>query len=128
MAARLIDFLTRYAERPFVWGQDDCSLFLADWWMEVHGVDPAASLRGSYDSQETCHKVLFWRGGLVCVVSGLAKTVGAVRTRNPQDGDFAVIRVRNKVVGAIRVGEFWAVRNEQIGFVSDARVLRAWSI
>lgn len=35
---------------PFRWGRNDCCLFAADWIVLLHGVDPAARLRGRYQS------------------------------------------------------------------------------
>ena len=41
-------FLRAGAGATFVWGEIDCSLFMADWCRKTRGVDPAASLRGRY--------------------------------------------------------------------------------
>lgn len=122
-------FLARYAARPFAWGTDDCSLILADWWQANHGgEDPAAHLRGSYGDETSCHALLRREGGLVKVVDGICRAAGAKRTRIVTHGDFGVIRAGGKSVAAIRSGAFWAVRNEQVAFIGQARLLRAWAI
>ncbi len=123
-------FLATYADKPFAWGVDDCCLFLADWFEANHGFDPAASLRQTYRDERSCHRLLFWSGGMVRLVSMLGSGVGIDRIRADQvrDGDIALIKVRHLKVGAIRVGRYWAVRNERIGFISKAKVIRAWRI
>lgn len=126
--ANLREFLAQYAERQFEWGQDDCSLLLADWWRANHGVDPAEHLRGTYNDEKSCHRVVFFAGGLPRLIAGICRRMGAEPTRDPQDGDIAVIKVGTKRVCAIKSGEFWAIRNEQIGFLKQVQVIRAWRV
>lgn len=126
--ADLQEFLARYAERPFEWGTDDCSLFAADWWRVNHGSDPADHLRGKYHDEKSCHRLVFYSGGLVRLVSIIANRAGATVTRTPREGDVAVIKVGHKRICGIRVGEYWAIRNEQVGFIKQAQVIKVWSI
>lgn len=88
----LQDFLRSLAREPFVWGENDCALTIANWWREVHGEDPAAHLRGTYATQEECQRVLRREGGLPRIVQRIAASVGAPRTISPKPGDAAVIR------------------------------------
>lgn len=129
MATGLTDFLMRYAGRPMVWGRDDCSLLLADWWLENHGVDPASHLRGTYATEKEKKLVVFRSGGLIFMVAKIARRAGAKRTDHPRDGSFALIRHNGQVISAIRSGDFWAVRSENgIAFTRDAEMVRAWEI
>jgi len=122
---RLAAFLQRYVGRPFAWG-DDCGLFLADWWQECHGVDPAADLRGTYNSEQEKIAIVHGRGGILRVVSGYAEAVGAERTRELAPGCFGVIRPG---VGAIRTSGYWVVRSPAgIAFLKEAVAWRVWSI
>jgi hypothetical protein len=123
-------FLATYADKPFAWGVDDCCLFLADWIEANYGFDPAASVRRTYRDKQSCHRLLFWSGGMVRLVSRLVSGAGIDRipAHQVRDGDIALIRVKRLKVGAIRVGRYWAVRNERVGFVSKAKVIRAWRI
>lgn len=123
------DFLSRYAAHPFTWGVDDCCLFLADWWQAQTGAaDPAAHLRGRYSTKEECHALLSRLGGLICVVSDVASKAGARRTRRVEDGVIALLITPIGLVGAIRTGRYWAVRNEQVGFLSYGRPVRMWRV
>lgn len=124
------NFLLGYFDRPMVWGVDDCSLIIADWWNANHGVDPAERLRGTYSSETEKAAIVDAAGGLVPLVAGLAGLAGAEISAANRDGDFGVIVVRGGgMVSGIRVGRFWAVRSENgIAYTSDARLIRGWSI
>lgn len=128
--ADLREFLNRYAEREFEWGQDDCSLIIADWWRENHGQDPAAHLRGTYADERSCHQVVRRAFGLARLVSGICAAAGARVTRNLKDGDFAVLNVGGSRICGIRCGRYWAIRNKGVGFIPEAhaRVVKAWAI
>lgn len=126
MAAQLIGFLDRYKGRPFAWGRDDCSLFIADWWREVHGVDPAAHLRGTYTTEREKDRIVVRAGGLLPLISSIAETAGAVVTETPKTGDFGIIEPG---VCAIHAQGFWIARSETgLAFSKDVAVWRAWSI
>lgn len=130
----LSDFLRRASERPFEWGQSDCSLLLADWWLHIHGNDPAAWLRGTYANAEQKDEVLVQHRGLQRLVTRIAAQAGASRTRTPTTGDFGLIAVDGKPYGAICTGRVagkacWVVRSESgLAFLTNPRTLRAWSI
>lgn len=89
----LAAFLKDLARTRFEWGSQDCVLPLADWWLANTGHDPAADLRGAYASQAEA-EVLFSREGcLPRLVARRMAAIGARRTRTPQPGDVAVVRV-----------------------------------
>jgi hypothetical protein len=48
--ALLWRFVQDRQSKPFVWGEQDCCLFAADWVHELHGIDLAADVRGAYAS------------------------------------------------------------------------------
>lgn len=130
----LTEFLQRESSRPFQWGQNDCSLLLANWWQHVHGVDPAAWLRGTYNTAERKDAVLIANRGLQRLVTRIARSAGASRAHKPDTGDFGLIAHGGRPYGAIctgRVGAMacWAVRSETgVAFLTNPRILRAWSI
>ena len=134
MQHKLVSFLHRSAERPFAYGQEDCSLILASWWKCVHGVDPAKALRGTYSTDAEKDSLLEREGGLLAVVDRLAAGVGAAATQTPALGDFGVIEHGGKPFGAICAGTAglalcWAIRTEKgVGFLTNPKVLKAWAI
>jgi hypothetical protein len=130
----LSEFLRYTASRPFQWGQDDCSLLLANWWQHIHGNDPAAWLRGTYSAPDEKDAVLVAQRGLQRLVSRIAAEAGAIRTAAPNTGDFGLIAIAGRPYGAICTGRVagracWAVRSETgVTFLTNPRILRAWSI
>lgn len=133
MQRKLIEFLQGEAGRPF-WGVSDCCLVIANWWFCVHGVDPAAWLRGTYSTAAEKDAVVAQHRSLQRLVTRIASDAGAVRTRTPNIGDFGLIAVGGKPYGAICTGRVsgrtcWAVRSETgVTFLTSPRLLRAWSI
>lgn len=130
----LSEFLQREAGRSFEWGRSDCSLFIANWWLQVHGTDPAHWLRGTYSTAEQKDAVLAANRNLQRLVTRIAGAVKAPRTRTPTTGDFGIIAVAGRPYGAICTGRVagkacWAVRSETgLTFLTNPRILRAWSI
>lgn len=123
------EFIAGYIDRPFSWGSDDCSLFVADWWLANHGADPAIDIRGTYASEEDKTALVTRAGGLLALVNRCAVSVRAIRTKSPIDGDFGVISTGGDMFAAICVGDMWAIRSETgIAFTSAVKVVRAWSV
>lgn len=89
--ARLEDFCNRTNGSPLIWGQSDCSLLIADWAIDNGHDDPAADLRGAYDTETACRAVLEARGGLVAVVGECAARIGLRQLHEPEFGAVAVI-------------------------------------
>lgn len=123
----MADWLTRYVDRPFQWGQDDCSLWLADWYMHVTGrPDPAAHLRGVYSTEEEKRAVVETAGGIIPLVAGIAEGAGCVRVRQPSEGCIGIVPPG---VGAIYTGGYWVVRTETgFAFLTGVKPWRVWSI
>lgn len=129
MASRIEDFISRYIDEPFAWGQSDCALFLADWWKENHGIDPASHLRGTYSTEAGKSDIVSGRGSLVFLVEDICKSIGAIDVLCHSDvksGDFGIIAPG---VGAIFTGDYWVARSETgLILTQKARVWRVWSI
>jgi hypothetical protein len=66
---KLANFIQSHLHAPFEWGKNDCCLFACDWIALATGIDPAADLRGKYDSALSAARVLEPLGG----VAGVAK-------------------------------------------------------
>ncbi|GLK86694.1 DUF6950 family protein [Ancylobacter defluvii] len=108
----LRSFLIDHARRPVLWGAEDCCLLIADWWLLNHGVDPAAAYRGTYATEAEKDAVVAACGGVARIVRRLALDVGAERTGDPQPGDFGVVRIDRKHIGAIRAPDGkWAAKS-----------------
>ncbi|MET3925929.1 hypothetical protein [Devosia sp. 2618] len=87
--SRLEDFiLTR---RPYVWGQSDCSMSIADWVALNGHPDPGAEWRGTYDDENSCAALLERRGGLANHIAACAANAGLQPIHEPELGCIAVI-------------------------------------
>lgn len=123
----------RWMATPFVWGEDDCQLGIADYLVDLGYPDFGAKWRGTYDSALTCQKV---SGYLTDPVKPMAGGLDGnlARTDEPRRGDVGVISVRHKdgkfrAVGAIFLGQNWAVRSEGSVLVDKpSQVLAAWRV
>ncbi|MCV3209598.1 hypothetical protein OHD62_17290 [Mesorhizobium sp. YC-39] len=123
-------FLAHHGALPQVWGQVDCCLVLADWAVWLGNDDPAADLRGSYDSEEGCRAVVSAAGGLLPLVAGCAARAGWLEAEEQAIGVVGVIgspAIVNRQWGAIWDGRHWLVRMAD-GFVSfTAKPFFVWS-
>ena len=110
--AQFNDFIRLTGSRPFVWGQSDCSLMVADWCVENGHDDPAAAWRGSYATEEGCRALIAKKGDLAAVVAGCAAVAGLKPLREPEFGCVAVIGSplnTDRQWAAIWSGARWAV-------------------
>lgn len=119
------------------WGDDDCTLFAANWIRLRTGRDPAKAWRGTYHTRNAAHKALRRQGGLLSVATAEMLAAGFAETTEPKDGDVGIVVVPIGVkrgqavfgnVGAIRLGTIWAVRSEDGVAAFDFECKRAWSI
>ena len=65
----LAAYIDERRDVPFTWGKADCCLFAADWVRLATDLDPAADLRGKYDSALGAGRIIKQRGGLGVMVA-----------------------------------------------------------
>jgi hypothetical protein len=129
-ADALAAFLADYAQKPFEWGETDCSLFVADWAMALGHDDPAHDLRGTYSTHVGCRKLLRKRGGIVSVVGECASRIGLCARPEPSLGAIGVIGSHSdewQQWSAIWTGAGWAVKWDDQIVLFAAKPLAIWS-
>lgn len=125
----LEEFLDRMASEPFVDGQADCALTVADWVMARNGCsDPAHDLRGRYASPSGRQKVLKGRGGFRAVMTLCATRAGLERTAKPQREDVGLVVFGKRPTAAICLGERWAAKGDGLVVEKPRRVIAAWRV
>jgi hypothetical protein len=127
---RLAAFLRRAAARQFALGCFDCGLLIADWCLEVCGVDPGHRMRGRYDSVETA-KAAAGRTSLAALFNAELRAIGIKLTREPLFGDAAMIISRDgNLRGALVTSGYVLIDEDGISRVafSEARRVCAWSV
>lgn len=126
----LSDFLCRASAEPFVYGEWDCAMFVANWVRAVTGNDPAAALRGSYSGEAGWRRLVLRGGGLRALVGSVARSAGLVEIdpASATPGDIGVIATRMGQTGAIRVDAGWAVKMRRSVAIGPADALGAWRV
>ena len=87
----------------------------ASWVKAVCGVDPAADLRGTYDTAEGANAVVASAGGIAKLVGSRIEPLGWRRTEMMDDGAIGIVSAISgadetlKEIPAIRFGPLWAV-------------------
>lgn len=128
---RLDAFFEQHALKPWQPGVVDCCLALADWAMECGYSDPAAHLRGTYDSDEGFQQIIEAAGSVSALVSSCAARVGLQPCREPARCSIGVIGSPTNIhrqFGAIHDGERWQVRFAQGIGPMAAKPLAIWML
>lgn len=105
----------RWLALPFEWGVTDCMIVLGDWIHAIHGIDPVADLRYSYDSPSSCQRVTGFFSDPVATVARFAEGNAGLERRagEPVKGDVGVLKIgtgRMEVAGGLFTGKSWAVK------------------
>lgn len=122
--------LHKWMSEPFVWGESDCMMVVADYLIDMGYEDPAAKWRGTYDSAMSCQRVSKFLTDAPDVMGDAVTAVGMIETGEPVRGDVGVVRFvdhdGHKMMGAVCLGKNWAVKGEHRVVVGPAQVVRAW--
>ncbi|WP_304615834.1 DUF6950 family protein [Paracoccus sp. (in: a-proteobacteria)] len=107
---------------PWVWGETDCTMWVADWCKLRFGHDPAAAFRGAYDDEA---------GAARLIAGGLAETIRPWmpplrETASPVSGDVGIVCVDGRQVAAICCGPVWAFRTVRGICEAPLKPLIAW--
>lgn len=122
-------FLEQMAATPFVDGQSDCALTIADWVMARNGcADPAHDLRGRYASPSARWKLLKGRGGLKAVIATCAARAGLDSTESPRREDIGLVVFGKRPTAAICLGVRWAAKGEGLVVQTPKRIIAAWRV
>ena len=110
------------------YGIKDCCLFPADWILARTGFDPAADVRGRYNSEATALKFILAGGGIFRLIDRHCRAAGLKRTTDPVDGDIGCVKVDGVAVGSIMKNGLWWVMAPAGKFpVRDAKLMMAWT-
>lgn len=124
-------FFAAYGAMLWQPGKVDCLLMLADYAIALGHPDPAAHLRGTYETDEGFERIIERAGSVTALVGGCATAINAKRVQRPLCGAIGVIGSSTNIhrqFGAIHDGEGWNVRfKENVGRMVAAP-LAIWSI
>lgn len=120
----------KWMREPFGWHNgSDCMLSIADYLVDATGIDCATRYRGRYRSARECAKLSGYLRDPVKPFADCVAEIPLAETDAPRRGDVGVIDTGAGVVGAICLGDQWALRGEAgVVFGRPLRVLAAWSV
>jgi hypothetical protein len=124
-------FLQHDALRPWQPGTVDCCMFLASWAMWLGHPDPAAHLRGTYDSEDGFRRIIAETGGVVSLVGACVHSIRGHVAPRPSAGAIGVIGSSTNIErqwGAIFDGRQWLVRSKAGISAFSAKPLAIWEI
>lgn len=132
-ALGLTAFIDQAEGQVMVWGQSDCALWLANWGIELTGIDGGAEWRGRYSTWLGCKRLLTREGGILNVVRQGAEAIGMQQVEELQEGDVGVLQVISPkgpdMAGGIYTGDgFWAVRAARGVVLAKLRPLASWGL
>ena len=121
----LSEFVARTCRAPWRYGVNDCAMWPASAVHAVLGEDPAADLRGTYDSRFGCHKLLIRSGGLLNLV---APRMDALGLADLQEDGVALLRFEGQSVGAVVLEHRAIVRTATgLRLCDNPEIVRGWS-
>jgi hypothetical protein len=127
-ASRLTAFLAEGSALPFVWGERDCTLWVADWIKAERGFDPAAARRGSYATASECWRLLRRAGGLASVVTVALAQASLAETDAPDVGDVGLVETAVGPMMAICTGAAWALKSIDGIAILPIAPVRVWAL
>lgn len=90
---RLVAFIEARRDRPHEWGENDCVMFVADYYALMTGTDYAADIRGTYHTEAEAVALLRARGGVKKLLTsylGPARIAREIRRGDIVCGDFGM--------------------------------------
>ena len=123
--SRLAGLVSIRMVSPFAWGTQDCALFAADSVQACTGIDPAADVRGTYNTAAQAQQVLQANGGLVGLA--IARLGPVVAAALAQPGDIGLANLCHTHTLAVCVGpHFYAPATHGLAVLQVSQVLRVW--
>lgn len=101
---QLAGFVTSRESAPFVWGANDCALFVCDGIKAMTGHDPAADVRG-YSTEQGAARVIRRLGGMRGI--GNTRFGAEILPLQAQVGDVGLVDVGDRESFALCGGSFW---------------------
>lgn len=121
-------FLREASRQTFAYGKTDCLIWMAPWVMRRRGVDPAATLRGSYSTKAEALRIILCAGGMVPLMASLLEPLGIRRAEEPVCGDVSVARGPEGEMGGIVLERMVACLAHPGLFMRPMPIVAAWNL
>ncbi|WP_420415930.1 DUF6950 family protein [Marinovum algicola] len=122
-------FLTETRAEPFAWGQTDCATWCADLVLRATGHDPAADLRGTYDSRFGYMQILKREGGLLNVVATRMDRIPGLLPLGDANGVAVAKQDGRAICGVVLDGALITrtARGYRMAHGGEYQILRGWT-
>jgi hypothetical protein len=128
---RLGTLLAAIRHVPFAWATHDCATIVCDWVLEMRGIDPMATDRTAYATEDEFEALVAPFGGLGDFVANRAAAAGIEECPPPfaQRGDVALVRLGNQECLGLVDGRHVAVPTlAGLRLAPRAAIARAWAV
>lgn len=124
----LAEHIRAASGRPFSWGADDCSTFVADALVAMGKADPMADIRGRYTTAKELKDIM--PSGLLSAMTMRAERLGwwEIAPHTARNGDVCVLTdAGGQRTAAICFGWLWHAKSrEGVTTFPLSAALRAW--
>ena len=125
----LQETLDLWRRSPFIWGQTDCLMAVANHVRDITGRDPAASWRGTYSDRAGADIHLAAHGGGLALAGHAMAGIGLDPVSEPKRGDPVVSKIAGHEIAGLWLGDRAAFMSAPRGMIEvRAAILGAWSI
>lgn len=124
----LESYLRTVVSEPFIWGQTDCCVFLAEWILWKHAVDLASGFLSLYSSQRGAQRLIKQEGGLLAILDKSLLPAGFPRTKAPMEGDAGLVETQLGETAAIRTQTGWVCKSPGGLIAAAFPVIASWKL
>ncbi len=124
----LAQFIESRRHSPFVWGEHDCCLFVADAIELICNVDPAAPYRGKYTTAMGSYRALK-KYGDGSIAGALSVCFQEIAPCDLGRGDAAMVEVDGEMAAALSFGnKLWVAGENGLNTLLRSSAIQAWRI
>ncbi|KRE00085.1 hypothetical protein ASE63_08255 [Bosea sp. Root381] len=125
---RLAAFMADGVRLPFVWRTRDCCAWPCAWVAAERGISPLVGVSARYRDELSCARLLRGEGGLLALARRVMSAAGLEETGVPVLGDVGLIDTAAGTMGALCLGDKWALKSLEGLAIIPATPLLAWRI
>lgn len=122
---KLNEIIETARNKPFCWGENDCSLFVADCVDAITGSSHAKQYRGKYKTAKGAAGLLKKYGGIEGLVDSKFDPMPRSFARR---GDIALLNLEGSPIGIVDVNRIIAVGEKGLMFLPMNKTIKVWRV
>lgn len=122
---KLAEVIEGARKRPFLWGEHDCSLFVADCVDAMTGSKHANQYRGKYKTAKGAAGILKKHGGIEGLVDSKFDPMPRSFARR---GDIALLEMKGSPLGIVDVNRVACVGENGLHFLPMNKTIKVWRV